>query len=152
NGSGYPGASDHGVSEALYLADPDGNGIEIYRDRMPADWPRRGSELEMVLAPLDLGSLLGEAEGQGPIPSDMPAATRIGHVHLHVRVLAEAEAFYCGVLGFDVMQRMGHSALFVSAGGYHHHLGLNTWAGVGAPVQPEGTAGLEHFEVILPDE
>src|SRR6185503_8482438 len=120
-------AADHGVSEALYLADPDGNGIEIYRDRPHAEWPYVAGQLRMGADPLDLDRLLGEASevnGAGLVPG-----TVIGHVHLHVARLDEAERFYVSVLGFDLMQRYGPSALFVSAGGYHHHIGLNTWAG-----------------------
>jgi catechol 2,3-dioxygenase len=145
------GAADHGVSEALYLADVDGNGIEIYRDRPRAEWPRVGGRLQMGADPLDFDDLLnttGKAEsGAGLAPS-----TVIGHVHLHVSRLDEAQRFYVDVLGFELMQRYGPSALFVSAGGYHHHIGLNTWAGVGAPPPPPGAIGLRHFDVKLPTE
>jgi catechol 2,3-dioxygenase len=150
-GGQEPGASDHGVSEALYLSDPDGNGIEVYRDRARSEWPLHNGALDMVIAPLNLTALVAQASEGGAIPRTLDPATRIGHVHLHVSDLAEAEAFYTGALGFDVMQRMADSALFISAGGYHHHLGLNTWAGVGAPIPPAGSAGLEHFVVTLPD-
>jgi catechol 2,3-dioxygenase len=143
------GASDHGVSEALYLADPDGNGIEIYRDRPREQWPFVPGGLRMGADPLDLDGILAEPDGGTNV--GLAAATVIGHVHLHVSHLDAAERFYVGVLGFDVMQRYGPSALFVSAGGYHHHIGLNTWAGVGAPPQPVGAIGLEHFVVELPD-
>jgi catechol 2,3-dioxygenase len=143
------GAADHGVSEALYLADSDGNGIEIYRDRPRTEWPYAAGQLRMGADPLDLDGLLAEARsGNG---AGLAAGTVIGHVHLHVSRLAEAERFYVGVLGFDLMQRYGPSALFVSAGGYHHHIGLNTWAGVGAPPPPPGAIGLRHFDVLLPD-
>ncbi len=148
----YPlqGAADHGVSEALYLADPDGNGIEIYIDRPRAAWPRRDGQLQMVTDPLDVDGLLAElrdAENE----NDLPAGTRIGHVHLHVGDLYQAEHFYCRVLGFDLVQRYGPSALFVSAGGYHHHIGLNTWTGVGAPPPPPDAVGLRRFTIQLPD-
>lgn len=146
------GAADHGVSEALYLADPDGNGIEVYADRPRDAWPIRNGRLQMVTEPLDLGSLLAELDRDRTPWPGLPAGTSIGHVHLHVADLAEAERFYCGVLGFDLMQRYGPSALFVSAGGYHHHIGLNTWAGVGAPPPPADAVGLRHFTVELPDE
>jgi catechol 2,3-dioxygenase len=143
------GAADHGVSEALYLADPDGNGIEIYRDRARTEWPSVAGQLRMGADPLDLDGLLAEARsGNG---AGLAAGTVIGHVHLHVSRLAEAERFYVDVLGLDLMQRYGPSALFVSAGGYHHHIGLNTWAGVGAPPPPPGAIGLRHFDVLLPD-
>lgn len=145
------GVADHGVSEALYLADPDGNGIEIYRDRPRAEWPFRGGQLQMTTDPLDLDDLLGAAPQATEPSHTLAPGTTIGHVHLHVASLADAQAFYVGLLGFDLMQRFGQSALFVSAGGYHHHVGLNTWAGAGAPPPPDGAIGLRHFVVRLPD-
>ena len=153
------GAADHGVSEALYLADVDGNGIEIYRDRPRAEWPFVGGRLQMGADPLDFDDLL--AINAGPRFSGAESAesgtglasgTVIGHVHLHVSTLDEAQRFYVDVLGFELMQRYGPSALFVSAGGYHHHIGLNTWAGVGAPPPPPGAIGLKHFDVVLPTD
>jgi catechol 2,3-dioxygenase len=148
----YPisGASDHLVSEALYLDDPDGNGIEIYRDRPRAEWPRIGGQIKMATDPLDIDGILGELERDDRPWDGLAAATTIGHMHLHVADLKAAEAFYHGVLGFDIVMRYGPSALFVSAGGYHHHVGLNTWAGVGAPPAPAGSAGLRYFVVQLP--
>ena len=145
------GAADHGVSESLYLADPDGNGIEIYRDRPRDQWPFPGGRLRMVTEPLDFESLLAEAgpeEDRRPIP----AGTTIGHVHLRVANLADAERFYVDVVGFELMQRFGAGALFVAAGGYHHHLGMNTWESAGAPAPPAGSIGLRHFELLLPDD
>lgn len=146
----YPlgGASDHLVSEALYLSDPDGNGIEIYRDRPRAEWPYQAGQLMMDTQPLDLQKLLAEAEGPW---TDLPAGTTIGHVHLHVSDLAEAERFYRALLGLELMVRYGPSAAFLSAGGYHHHLGLNTWAGVGAPPPPPDAVGLRYFTLFVPD-
>jgi catechol 2,3-dioxygenase len=144
------GAADHGVSEALYLGDPDGNGIEVYRDRPREKWPIVNGRLHMGADPLDLESILAEdtaGDGRG-----LAATTVIGHVHLHVSRLEEAERFYTGILGFELMQRYGPSALFVSAGGYHHHIGLNTWAGVGAPPPPPGAIGLRHFVVRMASE
>lgn len=149
-GAGGPlaGASDHLVSEALYLADPEGNGIEVYRDRPREEWRRVDGQIEMATLPLDLDSLLAEQrEGES---SHAPARTRIGHVHLHVADLAAAEEFYAGVLGLDVTVRGYPGALFLSAGGYHHHIGVNTWAGEGAPAPPPGSRGLRHFEILLP--
>jgi catechol 2,3-dioxygenase len=143
------GAADHGVSEALYLADEDGNGIEIYRDRPRDQWPIVDGRLRMGADPIDLEALLQEA-GRAGGTEGLPPNTIIGHVHLHVSRLEEAHAFYIDLLGFDLMQRYGPSALFVAAGGYHHHIGLNTWAGVGAPPPPPGALGLEHFEVLVP--
>ena len=144
------GVADHGVSEALYLADPDGNGIEVYRDRPRAEWPIVDGQLQMGADPLDLDAILGE--DQGGDGHGLASGTVIGHVHLHVSRLDDAERFYVGVLGFELMQRYGPSALFVSAGGYHHHIGLNTWAGVGAPPPPAGAIGLRHLVVKLPNE
>jgi catechol 2,3-dioxygenase len=146
----YPlqGAADHGVSEALYLADPDGNGIEIYRDRPRDEWPWQEDRLRMVTDPLDVDRLMAQRDGPW---SGLPSATRIGHVHLHVADLAQAQRFYCDVLGFELMQRYGQSAIFLSAGGYHHHIGLNVWAGVGAPPPPSDAVGLRYFTVYLPD-
>lgn len=146
------GVADHGASEALYLADPDGNGIEIYRDRPREQWPQRNGQLEMTTDPLDLGDLLQELDRSPRSEAGLPPETVIGHVHLHVGNLAAAEAFYGSLLGFDVMQRSYPGALFVSAGGYHHHLGLNTWAGAGAPPPPPDAAGLRFFTVVVPDE
>ncbi len=146
------GASDHLVSEALYLSDPDGNGIEIYRDRPRADWRRVGGQLEMATVALDLNDVLGELRVASELQTAAPAGTTIGHVHLQVSDLAPAEAFYHGVLGFDVMVRGYPGALFVSAGGYHHHIGLNTWHSDGAAPAPSGSVGLRSFEVDLVDD
>ena len=141
------GAADHGVSEALYLADPDGNGIEVYRDRPRGEWPYVDGELRMRTDRLELDALLEASDNA----NGLPHGTTIGHVHLHVSHLAAAERFYVDVLGFALMQRYGSSALFVAAGNYHHHVGLNTWVGVGAPAPPPGAIGLRHFVVRLPD-
>jgi catechol 2,3-dioxygenase len=146
------GASDHLVSEALYLSDPDGNGIEIYRDRPRADWRYDGGQLEMSTLALDLNDLVGQLRGATELQAEVPAGTRVGHVHLQVAELSDAEAFYHGVLGFDVVVRGYPGALFVSAGGYHHHIGLNTWHSAGASPAPSGTVGLRSFTIELPDE
>jgi catechol 2,3-dioxygenase len=149
--AGWPlsGASDHLVSEALYLADPEGNGIEIYRDRPREEWRFSAGELEMATLPLDLRPLLAEAPEGEALP--VSPQTRLGHVHLQVSDVAAAEEFYAGVLGFEVTVREYPGALFVSAGGYHHHIGLNTWAGEGAPPPPPGSRGLRWFEIVVPD-
>ncbi len=146
----YPlqGASDHGVSEALYLPDPDGNGLEIYRDRARAEWRIEGDRVAMVTEAMDVEGVLDAADDQQP--DGIVPGTVIGHVHLHVADLNRAAAFYVDTLGFDVVMRMGMSALFVSAGGYHHHLGLNTWAGRTPP--PANAVGLESFTVAIPGE
>lgn len=140
------GASDHLVSEALYVDDPDGNGIEIYRDRPEAEWPRNADgSIAMATLPLDLAALAREAP---PAPGKAPAATDMGHVHLKVADLDAARRFWVDTVGLAVMARYP-GALFVSAGGYHHHLGLNTWQSAGAPAPAAGTAGLDHFTVRL---
>ena len=146
------GASDHLVSEALYLSDPDGNGIEIYRDRPRAEWPRSGDQLQMSTLPLDLDDVLAELRSATELQIAAPAGTTVGHVHLQVADLAQAEAFYHGVLGFDVMVRGYPGALFVSAGGYHHHIGLNTWHSAGAAPATSGSVGLRSFAIDLSDE
>jgi catechol 2,3-dioxygenase len=146
------GASDHGVSEALYLTDPDGHGIEIYRDRPRAEWPMAGGRLAMTTEPFDVDGVLGELSAETAVWSGLPAETVMGHVHLHVNQLRPAVAFYVDILGFDLVMYYGGSAGFVSAGGYHHHLGLNTWAGVGAPPPAPDKARLLWYEIVLPDE
>jgi catechol 2,3-dioxygenase len=154
HGAGWrlTGASDHLVSEALYMNDAEGNGIEIYRDRPREEWRHGASgELEMATLPLDLRNVLGEVVAlQDGLPP-MPAGTRIGHVHLQVSELDAVERFYVGSLELEVMVRSYPGALFVAAGGYHHHIGLNTWQSAGAAPPPEGALGLEHYELVLPD-
>jgi catechol 2,3-dioxygenase len=145
------GMADHGVSEAFYLNDPDGNGLEIYRDRPRTEWPHVNGELAMVSDPLDINALFATMEPGDLDVATIPAGTDIGHVHLQVSDLARAEAFYSGVLGFAVMQRSYQGALFVSAGGYHHHVGLNVWAGEGVPGLRADVAGLIDFTVLLPN-
>jgi len=146
------GASDHLVSEALYLSDPDGNGIEIYRDRPRQEWREVDGQLQMATLPLDLRSLADELPPTASRQTQVPTGTRIGHVHLQVSELEQTEAFYAGVLGFDVTVRGYPGALFVSAGGYHHHLGLNTWNSAGSGPPPPGSVGLRSFDVELPGE
>jgi catechol 2,3-dioxygenase len=146
------GASDHLVSEALYLQDPEGNGIEIYRDRPRDQWGHADNgELRMATLPLDLEDVLSaEGESDRP-PNGMPDGTTMGHVHLRVADIPAAEAFYNGELGLEVMVRSYPGALFVAAGGYHHHVGLNTWESQGAPAPPEGSLGLDRWELVLPN-
>lgn len=146
------GYSDHLVSEALYLADPDDNGIEIYRDRPRAEWPQQNGRLQMDTLPLNVQDLMATIDGTEATWSGIPAGTTMGHVHLHVNDLDAAAQFYVQTLGFDVVMRYGPSALFVSAGGYHHHIGLNTWAGRGAPPPPPDAVGLRWYTVQLPDQ
>ena len=151
DGAGWrlQGASDHNVSEALYLADPEGNGIELYRDRPRDEWRWHGDRIEMGTFRLDVDALYGAVASSG---DGMPAGTTLGHVHLQVTDLHEAEAFWCDTVGFEPTLREAPGALFIAAGGYHHHVGLNTWAGVGAPAPPPGARGLQSFEVVVPDQ
>lgn len=146
------GQSDHLVSEALYIDDPDNNGIEIYRDRPRSEW-KYDYDRQVIMGSeaIDLHDLLREAEGMEW--SGLPAGTTIGHVHFHVGNLQRAKQFYCDLLGFDVMSDMkGFRAVFISAGGYHHHIGLNTWAGEGAPAAPVNGTGIAYYEIVLPQE
>ena len=146
------GIVDHWISEAIYLSDPDGNGIEIARDRRREAWPPMETLAARGNGPVDLEGLLAELDARdGPWPG-LDRATTIGHIHLHVADLGEAEHFYHGALEFDIMARYGSQATFVSAGGYHHHIGVNTWAGVGVRPPPPDAVGLRHFEVRLPDQ
>ncbi len=150
----YPiqGASDHGVSEALYLADPLGNGIELYADHAPDEWPRTpDGELDMTTGPLNLDRLLLILKDRLEPWRGLDGRTRMGHVHLQVSDLDAAVDFYGRVLGFELQQRYGSAAAFLSAGGYHHRVGLNTWQSRGAPQAPPDAAGLRFFEVLLPD-
>lgn len=131
----FEGAADHGVSEALYFRDPEGNGLEIYRDRPEGEWPKGPL---MFTAPLNLDGLLSEAPRPGPLPPE----TLLGHLHLHVESLEEAEAFFAGELGMEVTLRTYPGALFLAWDGYHHHLGANVWAGKRkAPTRATGLLG-----------
>jgi catechol 2,3-dioxygenase len=141
------GASDHLVSEALYLQDPDGLGIEVYRDRPRAEWQRVGQELMMATDPLDYASVVASAAGEPW--AGMPPGTVMGHLHLHVGDLAGASAFYHQTLGFDRMVWRYPGALFLGAGGYHHHLGTNTWANA-APSPGERDAQLLEWSIVVP--
>jgi catechol 2,3-dioxygenase len=143
------GLSDHVVSEAIYLRDPDYHGIEIYADRPREQWEGQVSN-RMTTIPLDTDSLLAEAGDRGF--DGLPDGTTVGHVHLCVRDVDETIGFYRDKLGMDVTAKAGDSAAFLSAGGYHHHLGGNTWETRGAPPAPEGTARLLRFTIVLPDD
>jgi catechol 2,3-dioxygenase len=137
------GASDHGVSEALYIDDPDGNGVELYRDRPRDQWPEPapGERVGMTLEPLDLQALLNEARD----PEEHPTGTDIGHVHLEASDLAQTIDFYVNGLGLDLMAKYGDQAGFFSSRGYHHHLGANTWHSLGQRPAPKNHAGLERI-------
>jgi len=146
-----PGQGDHTVSEALYLEDPDGHGIEIYRDRPRDQWRHADGRIQMGTGPVDIEGLLADAERSGEPWTGMPAGTRIGHIHLQVGDIPRAVEFYHDVLGFDIMAQMP-TALFISAGGYHHHLGMNVWHSAGADKAPDSSVRLRFIAIELPSE
>lgn len=142
------GASDHGISEAIYLPDPDGNGIELAADRGRERWGDLRDPATIGPRPLDMESLLAQDGG-----SDREGASPdlvVGHVHLHVGDVERGLSFYRDTIGFEVMTRFP-TAAFVAAGGYHHHLAFNTWRGVDVPPAPSGVAGLREWTVVLPE-
>jgi len=144
------GASDHGVSEALYLGDPDLNGIELYRDRPREEWPMEpDGSVGMFTMPLDLRDLLGAASENGAGPAE--PGTDVGHVHLKVSDLERSVDFYREQLGLGLRARYGREAAFMAAGDYHHHVGLNTWQSLGGGPPPQGAPGLERYTVALPE-
>ncbi|QMU29664.1 VOC family protein [Adhaeribacter radiodurans] len=151
--TGWPvqGFGDHRVSEAIYLADPDGNGIEIYADRPRSTWPIQNGQVQMTTEPVDIEGLLREI----PVPdkpwSGIAAETGIGHIHLQVSNLNQARQFYHQLLGFAIMQESYPGALFVAAGGYHHHIGLNTWRSRNAASRNPAATGLASFVIKVPD-
>jgi len=146
---GYPihGASDHAVSEAIYLADPEGNGIELYCDRPKESWQWRAGEVHMVTEPLDLDRLFAETDTPA---SAMHPQADVGHVHLSVSSLAEAEQFYAKMLGFEITTRSYPGALFLAAGSYHHHVGANVWFTRKGMLAPENAMGLIEFGIGVP--
>lgn len=147
NTGSLTGASDHLVSEALYLRDPEGNGVEIYRDRPREEWPRTDDGgISMDTLPLDLDALAADAQSEAALPS----GTDIGHVHLEVTHLDRAVGFYGDVLGLSLQVDRYEGAAFLAAAGYHHHVGLNTWNGRSSPVG--GCRGIAWFELLIPDE
>ncbi len=148
----FQGFANHGVSEALYLADAEGNGIELYRDLPREQWPYKNGELQMVTEQLDLDDLLSELSGEAIDDTLTSEGLSIGHIHLQVSDLHRAEEFYHKALGFDVVQRSFPGALFMSAGGYHHHIGANVWNSRGTTPAQDGTLGLVQFGISLGDE
>ena len=146
---GYPltGGSDHGVSEAIYLNDPEGNGIEIYADRSPGRWNWQGRQVEMYTEPLDAHGLI--EEGRLLQWEGMPVGTVLGHIHLSVSDIAKSNSFYAGLLGYDVVCSYGDKALFLSTGQYHHHIAVNSWAGNRLEPPMEGEPGLAFYTVVL---
>jgi len=146
--TGYPlGAADHYVSEALYLNDPDGNGIEVYRDRPSSEWKWNNGLVEMATEELDGNGIIAESEVEW---SGLPAGTLMGHIHLHVSNLQKAEEFYTKGLGFEVVSYYPKAA-FLSTGRYHHHIAINTWQGEGAATPPKNSVGLNWYTLIFPD-
>lgn len=144
------GMSDHFVSEALYLSDPDEHGIEIYWDRPRSAW-EGAVAATLTTAPLDVPGLLAELPDPSREPFEgLPAETVVGHVHLRVASIPETVTFYRDVLGFALMAQLGSQAAFLSAGGYHHHIGANTWESAGGQPAPEGAAALRHATIVLP--
>lgn len=151
HGNRLPGQGDHLVSEALYLSDPDGNGIEVYRDRPRSEWTWQGDQVVMDSLPVDISGLLDLADAESGPYTGFPEGTTVGHVHLQVSDIPKAKTFYVDVLGFDLVAEMP-SALFVSAGGYHHHLGMNVWHSRGMGAAKPGHAGLRHYTIVLADD
>jgi catechol 2,3-dioxygenase len=141
------GASDHYVSEALYLNDPDGNGIEVYRDRPSKEWTWTSNQVVMATEPLDGEGLLSEGNLEW---NDLPSETVMGHIHLHVSDLQSTEDFYVNGLGFDIATKNYPGALFASTGKYHHHIGLNVWNGVGAKAPARNSVGLNWYTLVYP--
>ncbi|MCU0513934.1 MAG: VOC family protein [Anaerolineae bacterium] len=144
------GFGDHAVSEALYLNDPDGSGLELYYDRPREDWQWHGTQVVMGTGPVDVDGLVAAVPNPAAPFGGLPAGTVVGHVHLRVGDLARAGAFYTDLVGFAAVATLP-GALFVSAGGYHHHLGLNTWQSQHAPPPPATAAGLRDYSIHLPD-
>jgi catechol 2,3-dioxygenase len=146
------GVSDHKVSEAIYLPDPEGNGIEVYHDRPAEDWYDASGDLILTTQPLDLDSVLAELPTENNAWQEMPAGTVVGHIHLHVAELEATRHFYGDLLGMDLVTEYGDSALFFSWDGYHHHVGANIWNGKGAPTPPPNAVGLRYFTLELEQE
>ncbi len=145
------GFADHLVSESVYLSDPDGNGIEIYCDRPHSEWYDEAGHLRMGTEPLDIQGVLNELNSSGNRVRTHPGIV-LGHIHLHVDYLDPAVDFYQRILGLDLIASLADSAAFLSADGYHHHVGLNTWNGAGAAPPPPNSVGLRYFSLELPDE
>jgi catechol 2,3-dioxygenase len=143
------GAADHGVSEAFYTADPDGNGIELYADRPRSKWNWQKDQVSMLTDPLDINDVINA--GGSVTRNDLPAQTDVGHIHIQVSNLERAREFYQDLLGLEVTQSDYPGALFLAAGKYHHHLGVNVWAGESAPPPPENAVGLYAFGLRIPD-
>ncbi len=153
----FQGFSDHLVSEAIYLSDPEGNGVELYSDKPREQWRWNNGEVEMATEPLDLNSLVRETQSNDDSDNDddkfeIHPGTDVGHIHLRVTNLKKAEEFYHGLLGFDITTRNYGGALFFSAGGYHHHIGANVWSSLNGGKAPEEGPGLDYFTISVPEE
>ncbi|KAB2333095.1 VOC family protein [Cytobacillus depressus] len=142
------GAADHYVSEALYLNDPDGNGIEVYCDRPAEKWNWKNGLVDMATVQLDGEGILAESDAEW---TGLPVDTLMGHIHLHVGDLHKAEEFYTKGLGFQTVSYYPQAA-FLSTGGYHHHIAINTWQGTGAPTPPENSVGLKWYTLVFPNK
>ena len=150
NGVVFDGYADHNVSEALYLSDPEGNGIEIYADRPRDNWKFQDGEVQMATQPLDLESLIKEIPKEGNDElTGIVEGTRVGHVHLRVTDLQTSVTFYRNLLGLELTRYL-ESAAFLSVGGYHHHIGMNTWESLGGPRAQKTSLGLEYFVLNIP--
>jgi catechol 2,3-dioxygenase len=145
------GASDHDVSEAIYLDDPEGNGVEVYSDRPPEQWRRDGNLIFQKTDPLDIDAIIGEINPATATYPGAPEGLRIGHIHLRVGDIARAETFYCIEIGLEVTRRRT-GASFMSSGGYHHHIGANVWHSNGATVRNRERAGLDWFSIEVADQ
>lgn len=144
------GASDHGYSEALYLTDPEGNGIEVYRDKPKSEWDiREDGEIVGITKEMDAEGVVAAADSQ---QSTFPTGTIVGHVHLKVADLAQTETFYTQVVGLSLKNNFGNQAKFFAAGDYHHHIGSNTWMGKGVPPMADNDLGLAYYTFVLPDK
>ncbi|HWL03000.1 MAG TPA: VOC family protein [Microbacteriaceae bacterium] len=146
----FTGSSDHFVSEAFYFDDPEGNGVELYWDRDRSEWRWDGSQVEMGVVRLDPNAYLEQHLTEAGVEDPRIGGTRVGHVHLQVGDIAAATEFYVGTVGFDLTANFGAQAAFASAGGYHHHIGMNTWRSAGAGRRSAGL-GLGRVEIALPD-
>lgn len=148
--AGYPfAAADHSVSEALYLTDPEGNEIEIYIDRLPEEWTWQDELVEMTIDPLNFNALAQQQTAAGW--KGIPTKTIMGHLHLYVSDLEQTKDFYTKGLGFDIVSRYAHQALFLATGQYHHHIAINTWMGVGAPKAQPNQLGMSFYTLQYPD-
>lgn len=144
------GASDHGYSEALYLTDPEGNGIEVYRDKPKSEWDiREDGEIVGITKEMDAEGVVAAADSQ---QSSFPTGTIVGHVHLKVADLAQTETFYTQVVGLSLKNNFGNQAKFFAAGDYHHHIGSNTWMGKGVTLMADNDLGLAYYTFVLPDK